>query len=405
MSDVQAAERMRLLSHLDLRGRGNGGEGIALHAAGGRRTLYIAHESAPVNFSVVDVTDPRRPAVLDQTLLPHSEVRSNSLHASGGLLAVAYQPQRAGLQPAGVELFDLAHPAAPRSIGFFDTSGPHSRGAHCLWFVDGRTVWVSTGMPDFVPTDPKDDQLVLALDVSNPARPLEAGRWWLPGTRQGDSEPPPRRHPRFDSGYRSHNVNVYPERPDRAYVAYLDGGVVILDVSDRARMRPVGRLDYHPPLPGFTHTVLPLLGRGLLAVTDESTRDAAEDHPKHLWLMDASVESNIVPLSTVPLPPAELMRAGGRYGTHNIHENEPLPTALRTETTLVGAFFNGGVRAFDVRDPFQPRLSGYLVPTPPPGSPAAAVQINDVYVDENRLIYAIDRFAGGLYVIEFEGWV
>jgi hypothetical protein len=26
--------------------------------------------------------------------------------------------------------------------------------------------------------------------------------------------------------------------------------------------------------------------------------------------------------------------------------------------------------------------------------------MNDVYVDENRLIYAIDRISGGLYILE-----
>jgi hypothetical protein len=29
-----------------------------------------------------------------------------------------------------------------------------------------------------------------------------------------------------------------------------------------------------------------------------------------------------------------------------------------------------------------------------------AAMINDVYVDEARLVYTVDRFAGGLYVLE-----
>ena len=33
------------------------------------------------------------------------------------------------------------------------------------------------------------------------------------------------------------------------------------------------------------------------------------------------------------------------------------------------------------------------------------IQINDVYVDENGLIYANDRFAGGLYIIRYTGSV
>ena len=36
----------------------------------------------------------------------------------------------------------------------------------------------------------------------------------------------------------------------------------------------------------------------------------------------------------------------------------------------------------------------------PPLSPAGAIQLNDVFVDENRIVYTIDRFGGGLYVLE-----
>src|SRR2546427_8044788 len=33
------------------------------------------------------------------------------------------------------------------------------------------------------------------------------------------------------------------------------------------------RWDYHPPFPGFCHTVVPLFERGLLVVSDEATKD------------------------------------------------------------------------------------------------------------------------------------
>ena len=33
-------------------------------------------------------------------------------------------------------------------------------------------------------------------------------------------------------------------------------------------------------------------------------------------------------------------------------------------------------------------------------SPKGSVQINDVYVDENRLVYTVDRFTGGMYILE-----
>ncbi len=62
------AKKMLLLAHRDLGGFGNGGEGMALHAAGGgRRVLYIAHESAPTDFTGVDVSGPREPKLVVQT--------------------------------------------------------------------------------------------------------------------------------------------------------------------------------------------------------------------------------------------------------------------------------------------------------------------------------------------------
>jgi hypothetical protein len=96
----------------------------------------------------------------------------------------------------------------------------------------------------------------------------------------------------------------------------------------------------------------------------------------------------------------EFGQHGGRFGAHNIHENQPVATSFRSDTLVFGAFFNGGVRVYDVSNPYQPEEVGHYVPEAPAGSPVGAIQINDVYVDENRLIYAIDRMSGGLYILE-----
>jgi hypothetical protein len=58
------------------------------------------------------------------------------------------------------------------------------------------------------------------------------------------------------------------------------------------------------------------------------------------------------------------------------------------------------VRAYDVRNAYQPQEVAYFVPSPPPLSRAGAIQLNDVYVDDRRIVYTVDRFAGGLYVLE-----
>ena len=396
------AKNVRLLSHNDLGGFGNGGEGLALQKTrDGRRVLYIAHESAPKNFTVVDVSDPTEPCVLVQTDLPHAKVRSNSLDVTGDILAVAYQTTEPGLKPAGVELFDVTDPANPRSIAFFDRSGPHSRGAHCLWFVDGEYIHLSSGAPDAVPTNKLDDQFYQIIDVRDPAKPVEVGRWWLPGTQEGDGQPAPERHTSDDMGFRTHNINVYPERPDRAYVGYIDGGAIILDISDKSRPQLVSRLDYHPPMTGFTHTVLPLLSKDTLIVSDEAIRPGGEDWPKPVWVVDVRDETRPMIIGTLPVPPVEEFAGrGGRFGAHNLHENHPLPTALRSDNLVFGAYFNAGVRIHDVSNPWAPREVGHFIPAPPERAPHGAAQMNDVYVDENGLIYAIERFTGGLYILE-----
>src|SRR5206468_6686528 len=101
----------KLLAHHALNGFGGMGEGMSIQIApDGRRILWLAHESAPKNFTAVDVSDPRKPKVVAQTDLPQSHMRSNSLETCGNIMAVAYQTQKKGLQPAGMELFDISVP-------------------------------------------------------------------------------------------------------------------------------------------------------------------------------------------------------------------------------------------------------------------------------------------------------
>jgi len=67
---------------------------------------------------------------------------------------------------------------------------------------------------------------------------------------------------------------------------------------------------------------------------------------------------------------------------------------------VLGTFFNAGLRAYDIRDPFAPREVGYFVPPAPEGSRAGAIQINDVFVDDRGVAFCVDRHAGGVYAVE-----
>src|SRR5438876_3579843 len=87
----------KLLGHNSLEGFGGMGEGMSMQLAkDGRRILWLAHESAPKNFTSVDVTDPKNPKIVSRADLPASHMRSNSLETVGDIMAVAYQTARPG---------------------------------------------------------------------------------------------------------------------------------------------------------------------------------------------------------------------------------------------------------------------------------------------------------------------
>jgi len=407
MSDHEAVN-VKLISHDLLKGFGGLGEGMMIQEAkGGRRIMWLAHEGAPKNFTGVDITDKKNPKVIVQTELAHNNMRSNSLDLCGDILAVAYQtlgPKGLGdpgldMDPAGIELFDVSNPENPKSIALYSCKGPGSFGVHQLWFADGDYIHFAGGSSDFTAKNVNDSQFYQCIDVRDPSNPKEVGQWWLPGTREGDAEEMPKRHPQFDSGHRAHNTNVYPERPDRLYLCYLDSGTFILDISDKANPTVIGSWNPHPPYPGFAHTALPLFDRDLLIVTDECVRNGGGDWPKLTWVLDMRDETNLVPISTLPLPPVEEMsQRPGRFGSHNIHENQP--GSFKSETLIFGTYFNGGMRVHDISNPYQPKEVASFIPDIPADSRAGAAQINDVYVDLDGTIYCVDRFVGGLYALE-----
>lgn len=397
---------LRLVGHSTLNGVGKGGEGLALKRYGARTVLFLAHESAPQCFSVVDVTSPSKPEVLKQVPVEADFVRCNSLGLSGNILVVARQSVKASQPHGGITVYDVSDAGNPKMLSYYDLTGPHSRGTHYLTFTDGRFAYLSTGARDFTPKNPLDDQFLMIVDLQDPANPREVGRWWLPGTRVGDEEPAPARVKPFDTGFRLHTPLIPPERPNRAYLAWIDGGVVILDLSDKANPRLVSRLSWQSLNEGFMHTVVPILDRGLLVASQESTKEGCQDWPMRIHLIDVKDETRPYPLATLPRPAnfEELCKGGGRFGAHNINLNHMPQVSRVLKNTVVTAQFAGGVRIYSIKDPFHPEEIAYYAPKVP-GNKGGAIQINDLIVGEDGLIYANDRLTGGLYILEYTGKV
>lgn len=397
---------IELIGHSDLSGAGKGGEGLALAEYGSRRLLFLAHESGPQCFSVIDVTSPAKPVVLAQLPVEAEFVRCNSLGLSGHVLVVARQTEKAGQPNGGIKVYDVADPIHPKLLSYMDLTGPSSRGTHYLTFTDGRFAYLSTGAKDFVPKNPLDDQMFMIVDLQDPAAPREVGRWWLPGTKVGDEAPAPERVSPFDSGFRLHTPLVPAERKDRAYLGWIDGGIVILDIGDKSKPKEVSRISWQSLHQGFMHTVLPLLDRGLLIASQEATHEGCTDWPRRVTVVDVHDEEHPYPVAFMPPPAnfAALCKGGGRYGAHNIDMNH-MPGVTRTlKNTVVSAQFAGGVRIYSIRDPHAPKEIGWFAPAVP-GNKEGAVQMNDLIVGKDGLIFANDRFTGGLYILRYTGKV
>jgi hypothetical protein len=439
------AANMTLLGHNNLNGA-SGGEGFAMRVAprttpysvAGHRYLYVATEEYgdPVAcFSVVDVQDATHPQLRVQVPIsiggasagdaPHGtpeqrkDVHCNSLDLAGNVLAVAQETQKGGEPGAGILFYDVSDPGNPRLLSYFDTSGGVSHGTHHVWFANPTTLWAAGGAGTAnVPADPsdpyageayvpkrpaKDYMFAQVVDVRDPSHPKELTRWYYPGVASGDPQPLPFAIPGADQGVRLHNVDVFRDHPNRAYLGFLDGGIVILDLSDQRHPKTVSILRYVGP--GFTHTTYPIFSRNLLEVSEEAFGPPpCADGPKRATVWSIADEKLPVLLGVAPMndtdrfcPPQNTEHNNGRYGSHNIWEGKPFGPSWHSDQLMLDTFFRGGLRVFDIGDPRNIKDVAHFIPAYDPSKDSyGSTQINDVYVDDRGIVYILDRFGGGI---------
>lgn len=382
---AREAHGLRLVGHSDLGGYGDGNQLIRQGAH-----LYVGHMRR-MGTSVLDVSDPERPALVwQQPAPPHTH--SHKVQLGDGLLIVNHEqmptehgrrPAPTGPHSAGIQIYDVAaDPARPRPLGFLDVGG---RGVHRLWYTGGRYAYLSGASEGF------RERMLTIADVSDPTAPRALGRWWLPGLWAAGGEPPD-----WPEGatWGMHHATVH---GDRAYAGLLDAGIGILDVSDPRQPRTISRYTWDGDWGGFAHTVLYLPERQLLAVTQEQTFADCDGPKRSVRLVDASDEEHLRALSTLPEPRGDFCARGGRFGPHNLHENRP-GSRVRQDRLYV-TYFNAGLRVYDIADAARPREVACYVPEAPPEQ--RACQVNDVYVDE-QFVYISDRVGGGIWILEEE---
>lgn len=385
------AHRMSVEGHIDLDGKGD-----CMHVNVVDGVAYVGHMGeTDIGTSIIDVSDPARPKLITQ-IMSEPGTHSHKVQVIGDILLVNHECNRF-LKPtpekwsAGLAVFDVSDPGRPRKIGFYPTPG---NGVHRMAWWDGSYAYVSGTAEGF------RGRILHIVDLSDPANPTETGRWWLPGQHVAGGEVPdwiPAKAPPLgDPGREVALHHALPYGDARAYCGYWDAGLVILDVSDKTKPKMISRLQFGEESRN-THTVFRPPGRDILVVTDEQIARSIGVQ-RHVWVVDIADEANPEVISRFPVPDGSLQDKGIRWGPHNVHEMKP--GTLIDPNLIFLTYFAGGLRAYDISDPHNPREVGHIVPPPPPGR--ETIQLNDVTVAEDGLIYVTDRHSDGLYIVSFE---
>ncbi len=362
-------------------------------AGGGQVTVdgryaYIGHISGPDGTSIVDVSDPKHPRKVWERSIPQG-LHSHKARAANGILLVNHEVDPAVRIPAlqnlqgGLGIYDVSNPGKPREITFWKCPGS---GVHRFTF-DGRYAYLSPTMEGY------RNNIVLVLDLLDPARPQEVCRWWMPGQWTAGGEPRTFK----DTGPREPRCHHPIRRGDRLYVSYWHGGGFILDVSELARPRMVSHLDWTSTYPWPTHSLLPvpfeIHGHRWMLVADEDVLPRELPHrgdmPAFLWMVDITDETHPVPVSTFQVQGVDGSGQGTNSGCH-----QPVEEIRGNEVPC--AWFAQGLRILDISNPHALREVASYMPDPVPGKRVCS---NDVYQDDRGLIYLIDRFRG-LHILE-----
>lgn len=378
---MESSSGLRLIGHNALNGRG---DLMQVDVVGD--FVFAGHTGrGPAGTTIFDVSDPRKPTVVSAIARPPG-THTHKVQVHNDMMIVNHEKnpreEHAPEWSAGVELFDVSDPSTPERVGFFATEG---EGVHRMSFGEEPYVFASSTAPGYM------GRILYIIDVSDRRNPTKAGTWSLPGTEveigtELDLAP----------GAREIAMHHALVRADRAYVSWWDAGMAILDTSDVSQPRMICHVELDPTESSCTHTALPLPGRDLLVLVDESTEDGCREIQKHVRILDISNEEDPQVLSRFPIPEGPFCEKGGRFGPHNVHENRP--GRMIDENTIYLTYFNAGLRMIDISDPLDPREIAYHVPDAPPGQDA--IQLNDLVVTEQGIIFATDRISGGLYVYE-----
>jgi hypothetical protein len=408
--------------------------------------------------SIVDVTDVRHPKYLFHLPVP------NGTGGGAQMIRVCNRNGREYVLRSygntAHEIWDVTDPSHPLDVRTVRTgnaligANPGQPGAlagtHKSWWeCDTGIAYVVGRRGTDTAAGWRSGNHIMIFDLSNPAAPRFIRDWAMDGQQPGSKLQPhfttaPSIHGPISTGPAGGPLSTIPGVvANRVYFAYGTGSAGIMQIVDRSKL-----LDPAIPATDFTtaelghwvmnpdngaHTSMPIgqltvkdfvtdtghdLGtlREFVVVVSEATANFCADQVRHLtFLVDITDPGRPQAVSTfqVPAAPGRFCDRGGRFGPHA--SNEEFGGPFWQKLVFV-SYFNGGVRAIDVRDPYNPKDAAFYIPAvnantdlrcaPYQGQAtvcARAVQTNNVATDDRGVVYIADRANSGLHILQLTG--
>jgi hypothetical protein len=438
------ASNMRLVGSNDLQARS--AYQPTIHRQGDRFIAYIGHHGgtddipAPVNpqtgkaepngTSIVDVTDPAQPKYLRH--IPGQEGKYESGGAQmvrvcdgkdlpKGDRSAVYMLRTFGGEAH--EIWNVADPANPvlvtRIGGLKDT---HKN----FWECDTGIAFLVSGAPDW-----RTRRMTQVYDLSDPARPIKIRDFGLPGQEPGSTGAVPTElHGPISTGPTGNRVYFGYGTNKGGFLQIVDREKLLNGpkepTPDNLRLPEISRM----PMSAMNgaHTVFPMKdmpiaefardkdgkSRDIVMIVDEAILNECAEARQMVWFADVTVENRPMMISSFTVPEASgaFCERGGRFGSHS--SNESMAPVYYRKMAFI-AFFNAGVRALDIRDPYHPVEVGYFIPAITDKTDKrcvkiddkdrckVAIQTNNVETDERGYIYIVDRANTGLHILEMTG--
>src|SRR5215472_14785771 len=444
VGDPPELSNTRLVGYNDLQGRS--AYQPTIHHQGNRWIAYIGHHGGsdaipkPINpltgqaefngTSIIDLTDPAHPV-----FLRHIPGQEGTYEAGGAQMtrvcdgkdlpkgdpSAVYMLRTFGGQAH--EIWNVADPAHPKLITRLDGL----KDTHKSWWeCDTGIAYLVSGVEGW-----RVRRMTQVFDLSDPSKPVHIRDFGLIGQEPGSTGAVPTElHGPISTG----------PQGNRVYFGYGTNKGGVLQIVDREKLlngpkEPtpenlrypvVGQLDMLPF--NGAHTVVPMPKmpiaefakdkdgkvRDFVMIVDEQILNECQEARQLVFFVDVTIESRPMVVSNFSVAEAcgNLCQRGGRFGSHS--SNESMAPVFNKKIAFI-AYFNAGVRAVDVRNPYQPKEIGYFIPSITEATDKrcikvdgvdrckTAIQSNNVETDDRGYIYLVDRANTGMHILELTG--